>query len=178
MDSFVERMQAIVTDYIESGEPWPASTHQMASWAIQSQKWAPQRSSLVDICADQLARAMREEYITDPQGRRVRAKHAARVKRLGEQISIWDDIRTATREHMEAALKQRRKQIVGDCRQLKTDADSFNQNRSPEKPIQVVFDFTQDLAEFDALAAHSSHQDPRLGRMVWSARTTPDPVGA
>jgi hypothetical protein len=161
MDTFVEKMQAIVTDYIESGEPWPASTHQMASWAIQSQRWAPQRSSLVDICADQLARAMRDEYITDPQGRRIRAKHAARVKRHGDQITIWDDIRTATREHMEAALKQRRKQIVGDCRQLKTDADSFNENRSAENPIQVVFDFTQDLAEFDALTARSVSHPPR-----------------
>jgi hypothetical protein len=103
---------------------------------------------------------MRDEYITDPQGRRVRAKHAARVKRHGEQTTIWDDVRTATREHMEVALKQRRKQIVGDCRQLKTDADSFNQNRSPENPIQVVFDFTQDLAEFDALSAHSGPLAP------------------
>jgi hypothetical protein len=58
---------------------------------------------VVDMCADQLARAMREEYITDPQGRRVRSKHAARVKRHGQQITLWADIRNADRRHTPAA---------------------------------------------------------------------------
>ena len=39
---------------------------------------------------------------------------------------------------MEIALKQRRQQIVGNCKQLKTDMDSFNENRNPGKPIQMV----------------------------------------
>jgi hypothetical protein len=97
--------------------------------------------------AEQLSRAMREEYIVDEQGRTVRAKHAARYK----QSVLWEDIRTAPREHMEIAFQQRRQQIVGDCRQLKTDADSFNDNSNPGLPIQMVFDFTDDLAELEAM---------------------------
>jgi hypothetical protein len=93
---------------------------------------------------------MREEYIVDPQGRTVRAKHAARLIKDGEQLALWADIRTADRRHMEIAFQQRRQQIVGDCRQLKTDADSYNDNANPGKPIQMVFDFTQDLAELEA----------------------------
>ena len=38
--------------------------------------------------------------------------------------------------------QQRRHQIVGDCRQLKMDVDSYNQNRTPDQPIQMIFDFT------------------------------------
>ena len=53
---------------------------------------------------------MRDEYITDAQGRTVRAKHAAQF----EQTVLWDDIRTAPREHMEVALQGRRKMILGD----------------------------------------------------------------
>lgn len=151
MKTFSEQMQAIVAKYIEAGEPWPASTHEIAAWAIRTKKWEPQRSSMVDMCADQLARAMREDYITDPQGRRVRSKHAARVKRHGRQITLWADIRGADRHHMEIAFQQRRQQIVGDCAQLKRDVDSFNDNRSQAEPIQMVFDFTQDLAETEAL---------------------------
>jgi hypothetical protein len=94
---------------------------------------------------------MREEYITDPQGRTVRAKHAARTGREGEQGVFWADIRTPPRQHMEIAFQQRRQQIVGDCRQLKIDADSYNENSNPGSPIQLVFDFRDDLAELEAI---------------------------
>ena len=74
----------------------------------------------------------------------------ARTKdRSGEQITLWDDIRTATPKHMEIAFQQRRQQVVGDCRQLKTDVDSYNENRKPERPIQIIFDFTFDIEEID-----------------------------
>jgi hypothetical protein len=90
---------------------------------------------------------MREEYIVDVQGRRVRAKHAARV----EQAVFWADIRTAPREHMEIAFRQRRQQILGDCHQLKDDVDSYNENQGTGAPIQMVFDFTNDLLELEAV---------------------------
>ena len=90
---------------------------------------------------------MRDEYITDTQGRRVRAKHAAAITEGGEQFMLWADIRTAPHKHMAIAFQQRRHQIVGDCRQLKVDVDSYNQNRTPDQPIQMIFDFTYDLEE-------------------------------
>lgn len=43
--------------------------------------------------------------------------------------------------------------ILGDCRQLKTDLDSFNENRGESAPIQISFDFTNDLLELEALHA-------------------------
>lgn len=140
-----EQLQHIVNRYIEAGGEWPATTREIAFWAINNKLWGPQRSKIIDICAEQLAHAMREEYITDPQGRKVRAKHAARIS--GTQQVLWDDIRTASREHMQAAFQQRRQQIVGDCRQLKLDVDSYNENKNDSKPIQLILDFTLDIAE-------------------------------
>lgn len=151
MAQYTKQLQKIVDAYIEDMQPWPASTHQIAAWAVQKRVWQPQPSSVIDQCANQLAKAMREEHIVDPQGRTVRAKHVAKVDRNGEQIPLWADIRTASREHMEVAFAQRRQQIVGDCRQLKTDLDSYNENRNIENPIQMIFDFTYDVEE--AMAA-------------------------
>jgi hypothetical protein len=54
---------------------------------------------------------------------------------------------------MRIAFQQRRKQIVGDCRQLKNDVDSFNENVNPGPPIQLVLDFTQDIAELEIVDA-------------------------
>lgn len=97
---------------------------------------------------------MCEEYITDPQGRTVRAKHAARVEDAnGKQTTLWADIRTAPRKHMETAFRQRRGQILGECRQLKSDVDSYNQNALTSNPIPMSFNFTYDLAEMEAIAS-------------------------
>lgn len=150
--TYGDQMRSIANRYRESGQEWPATAKQIAAWAILRGLWQPQPSTLIDRCADELARAMREDYITDPQGRRVRAKHAARLEERGEQRTFWEDIRTASREHMEIAFQQRRQQIVGDCWQLKMDADSYNENNSREEPIQMIFNFTDDLAEMEAAA--------------------------
>ena len=147
MPTYSKELQELVRAYTESGQAWPASTHDIAKWAVNKGLWRPQPSAVIDQCANHLAKAMREEHITDPQGRLVRAKHVAKMERNGEQVALWEDIRTASRQHMEIALKQRRQQIVGECKQLKTDVDSFNENRNPGKPIQMVFDFTLDLEE-------------------------------
>lgn len=95
---------------------------------------------------------MREEYFTDPQGREVRAKHAVKIERDGEQTALWDDMRTAAREYLEIAFQQRRQHIFGECRQLKIDVESYNQNINTGPPIQMVFDFTRDLEEMEVAA--------------------------
>ncbi len=151
--TYGEHMQQIVSRYVGAGQPWPATSRQIARWAIREGLWEPQPSSLVAQCATELARAMREEYTVDPQGRAVRTKHAATVLRDGVQLTLWADIRTADREHMRIAFQQRRQQILGDCRQLKLDADSYNENvGTTQAPIQIVFDFRDDLAEDELLA--------------------------
>ncbi len=149
--TYAEQLQRIVADYRRAEQPWPATMRQVAAWALQERRWRPQHDSLVTQCAEELARALREEYIVDPQGRTVRAKHAARREVEGEQQVLWADIRTADRSHMEIAFQQRRQQIVGDCHQLKLDVDSFNENANKGRAIQMVFDFTEDLAELEAL---------------------------
>ena len=146
MSTYNEQMQKYVTEYRADGGEWPATSREMAAWIINKGLWKPQSSELISICAEQLSRAMREEYIIDPQGRKVRSKHAARI----HQTVLWDDIRIASRGHMVLSLQQRRQQIVGDCHQLKLDLDSYNENKNDGKPIQMIFDFTEDLNELEA----------------------------
>lgn len=147
--SYNDKLRDIANRYIGSGQPWPASARTIAAWAIRNGLWQPQPSDLVGQCADQLAVAMREEYILDPQGRKVRAKHAVREHGGPKNLTLWGDIRSAPRKHMLVAFQQRRQQIVGDCRQLKADVDSYNQNWAKSAPIQMVFDFRNDLEELE-----------------------------
>ncbi len=50
---------------------------------------------------------------------------------------------------MALSFQQRRVCIVADCRKLKVDVDSYNQNRNDGLPIQMVWDFTDDLEEIE-----------------------------
>lgn len=150
--SYAKKLQKIVQEYINSGQEWPASSRDIAIWAIKHKRWIAHESTMIKQCANQISQAMREEYVTDPQGRSVRAKHAMRTEKEGNQLSLWADIRTASKKHMEIAFQQRRQHIVGECRQLKTDVDSYNQNINHEEPIQMVFDFTFDVEEMEVAA--------------------------
>ena len=46
-----------------------------------------------------------------------------------------------------------RKQIVGDCRQLKLDQDYYNAAHADRPDIQLCFNFEEDLEELEAIAA-------------------------
>jgi hypothetical protein len=147
MATYNEQMQKIWRAYEESGMPVPATARDVATWAIDLGLWEPRQADIISQCADDLARALREEYRTDGFGRRYRTKHAVRITRGGVQYSLWADLDAAPREHMERAFAQRRQQIIGDCFQLRIDVDVYNDNNSDASPIQLILDFTRDVEE-------------------------------
>jgi len=149
--NYSEQMQEIWKKYELSGMPVPATKHDVAEWAINEGLWKPRPIDIVSQCADDLARALREEYRTGSNGQRVRTKHVVRTKKNGRQMHFWADIDSAPRSHMVNAFAQRRKQVVGDCYQLKTDVDYYNGVNKQAEPIQVVLDFTDDIAEIQAM---------------------------
>ena len=81
----VEHYQQVVRLYQEARRPWPATAIEIADWGLRAGHLKPKPADLVKQFASELSRAMREEYITDPQGREVRAKHARRTTIGGEQ---------------------------------------------------------------------------------------------
>lgn len=79
-----------------------------------------------------------------------RRLHPAPVEFAGQKEMVWDDIRTAPRDHMQMSFQHRRHGIVGDCRQMKIDVDSYNDAHEKEEQIEIVFNFEMDLAELEA----------------------------
>lgn len=103
------------------------------------------------VCADEIAHAMGEQYMTATNGRRVRLKHSAKVKRNGENLTLWGDIRDVTPAFMRISVGQRRNQMVGECLQLKNDVDFFNGRVPADQQIPLVLDFRQDVAELEGM---------------------------
>ena len=156
-----EQLNRIVKEYQKAGEKWPATTKEIARWAVSERIYDLTQPTLVRHCARELAQAMREEYFTDPRGRRVRAKHPATFVKNGQMEFVWDDIRTASRIHMQLAFSLRRRRIASECKQVKTDVDSYNDAHKEESPIQMPLDFTYDVEEMELEEAnHSSSSEP------------------
>jgi hypothetical protein len=110
-----------------------------------------------DILANQMAAARREEMQTDELGRRYRVNHAVKISRNGVQYTFWATMGFAPHDHMEKAFAQRREQIVGDNLQLKIDVDVYNDLNQGKRPaIQMVLDYTDDVAEKQALMASAT----------------------
>lgn len=142
-------MRELLDDYLAEHDNAPVDPTDVFLWARRNHRWEPASRSMAKQFKDELQCAAREDRYTDPQGRSVRRKHAVVVKEGETQHSLWADIETAPPEHMKLSLQQRRRGCLGDVVQLKTDMDSYNENNNPGPPIQMSFDFDQDLREME-----------------------------
>jgi len=140
---YVERYKA------ETGKDGLLDPHEVAAWALHNGLHKPNQKTMIDAIAADISQVWREEYRTDQRGRRYRAKHAATHKMGNRTQSLWADLDDpfAPHEHFVRSFAQRRQQIVGDCLQLKTDVDVYNDKRDPVVPVQVPLDFSPDVAE-------------------------------
>lgn len=148
-----EELQQIRRDYQRETGKTCITPQEMAEWAIDRSryKWIPSRSDTISKCVAELSHAMNQETFVDEQGRTVRLMRAVSEKRGQKTMAFWESMLTAPREHIALSFQQRRIGIVADCRKLKVDVDSYNQNRNNGQPIQMVFDFTDDLAEMECM---------------------------
>jgi hypothetical protein len=159
MAKFSEQMQAIFDRYTVEVDSSPVSLDNVASWAIERGLYRPAPRDVVKLCREALAESLRQEKRTDSKGRRYRAKHSVRTNVGGLQLSLWADIDNAPRSFMEKSFGQRRKAIADDCFQVKQDVDHFNDENADEAPIQIVLDFTDDVAEMEAAGQQDRDDD-------------------
>lgn len=141
-----KKLQKIVHDYMHECDSDSVDLEKVAEWAIQTGRWKRQPPTLVKMCKRELARAIRNEYYDDPQGREVRVMHPVR----GEQMVFWVNIQTARPEHMRISLQNRRYAILYDCRQHRIDFRSYNDNNLYGAKLPPAdYNFNLDLEELD-----------------------------
>jgi hypothetical protein len=150
MTAYANQIKAYVEQYqSEVGADGLLDPHAVAAWAYKKGLVKPNLRTVIDAIASDISQVFREEYRTDQNGQRYRAKHAVRTKQGNKTMSLWADMddERAPRSHFVRSFAQRRQQIVGDCFQLKTDVDVYNGKSAEQEPIQVVLDFTYDVEE-------------------------------
>ncbi|CUI01116.1 hypothetical protein [Leisingera aquaemixtae] len=100
----------------------------------------------LDILAQELARAARDEIKHDKDtGRPYRVNHAVPQKQGQQTVFVWVDIDEAPRNVMVKSLNLRREQMIGDGLQLTYDADHWNALHPKENQIQLEMDLSFDI---------------------------------
>lgn len=147
MARYKEQLQRVWHEYEAENGSVPATAREAVAWGVsKGMITVPEVDPLARLAED-MSTALREEYATDRHGRRYRVNHAVRVTKGGVQYTFWAIMKDAPREHMQKAFIQRREQIVGDCTQLSTDVDAYNGFNADQPPIQMLFDFRDDIEE-------------------------------
>ena len=159
MANYNEQMQAIFERYTNEMGTEPVSLDFVAEWAVAHDLFFPSPRSVLKLCREALAESLRQEKRVDSAGRIYRAKHSTRSSVGGVQLTLWADIDSAPRSFMEQSFAQRRRGIAADCFQVKQDVDHFNADRSAEYPIQMILDFTDDVAEMEAARSFRDEVD-------------------
>jgi len=147
MAKYHEQLQRIWHAYEKEHGYVPATAREAVKWGVSQALMELPQIDPYDRLAEDMAKALREEYATDSKGRRYRKNHAVRVKKAGVQLTMWAIMENAPPEYMRKAFIQRREQIVGDCVQLATDVEVYNEINQDQPPIQLLFDFRDDIEE-------------------------------
>jgi hypothetical protein len=147
MATYNEQLQRVWHEYEKELGYIPASLRDALKWGVAQGMIETPIPDPYDKLVEDMSRALREEYATDRLGRRYRVNHAVRVTKGGIQLTMWAIIGNAPRAHMQKAFIQRREQIVGDCVQLSTDVEVYNDINKEQPPIPMLFDFRDDIAE-------------------------------
>ena len=147
MASYNEQLQNVWHEYEKEKGFIPATSKNAVRWGVERGMIQMPEIDPFDELAKDMSRALREEYGTDRFGRRYRKNHAVRVSKGGVQHTMWAIMGSAPLEHMRKAFVQRREQVVGDCVQLATDVEVYNDMNPEQENIQIPFDFTDDVAE-------------------------------
>ena len=160
--SYNKNIQALVEEYRRHVKDGPLISREIAAWMLQEGKCAPTIEEALDILTRHVSYAMRTQFTIDPDGRRVRRKHAVRYLEampdgMPTQTTFWYDKDIAPPQFMLESFQQRRGGAADICWQLKQDLDSYNKFHNKGTPLQISFDFRDDMEERELSA-----RDPGL----------------
>lgn len=148
MSTYKESMFRIWEQYQQEVSPEPTDLRDVGAWARAKRLWAPRPIDVDASFARDMADVLREQVRTDKAGRKYRAFIPAKDKgKDGLPLFKWADIDVAPRTHVEKGVQGERRSIAADCFALAMKLDHYNAAHPDEEPLQVPFNFEEDIEE-------------------------------
>src|SRR5271154_4923893 len=89
MATYNSQLQRAWHEYEKVNGAAPATTREAVQWAVnQGMIQLPETDPFAKLAED-MAKALREEYAVDARGRRYRVNHAVRITKAGVQYTFW-----------------------------------------------------------------------------------------
>jgi hypothetical protein len=132
--------------------PLPIDPGRVALWAYDNGLWRPRDTDPREVLRRKLCRALRYQYITDPQGREVNANfHTTEEVDTADgpkRMSKWYPIFKSPPEIARQALALERRQVLSTAIQMKLNFDSYNDNNEFGAVLEPLdMDLNKDLEE-------------------------------
>lgn len=148
MSGYKENMLRIWKQYHEEVSADSTDLRDVGAWARSKSLWAPRPIDVDTSFAREMADVLREQVRTDKDGRQYRAFIPAKTRgKDGLPLFKWADIDVAPRSHVEKGIQGERRSIANDCFALAMKVDHYNAMHPKEEPLQVVFNFEEDIEE-------------------------------
>jgi hypothetical protein len=126
----------------------PTDLRDVGAWARSKGLWSPRPIDVDTSFARDMADVLRKQVRTDRDGRKYRAFIPAKAKsKDGLPLFKWADIDVAPRSHVEKGIQGERRQIANDCFALAMKVDHYNATHPGEEPLQIPFNFEEDIDE-------------------------------
>ncbi len=138
-----QRLQRMMRLYKEETGERELDMHKVASFC-ESKGWPlPRPSSPLDLLAQKLSAAAREEIRYDKSTKKPYRVHHPYTN--DQQLTLWIDIDEAPRKPMVKSVNKRREQMVSDGVQLTFDVQHWNRINPKEEPIPADMDLTDEV---------------------------------
>jgi hypothetical protein len=111
-----------------------------AAWAVHTKRYQRLPPTMEQMCKQDMRRALQQSHYIDPQGNKVKTKHAVKLEVKGEQLRLYIDIRDAKPEIMQKSFNQNWERIGNDVKRHSIDKQSYD-NNNPYSATLDTFDY-------------------------------------
>jgi hypothetical protein len=136
---FKVQMLDIMEDWAISRGADAIDVDEASDWALENGRYERAPISAKQQCMQDMRRALQQASFLDPQGNKVRAKHAVRNWK-GQQTTLYPDVRTGKPAMMKEAFRQSWDGIANDVKRHSIEKQSYDLN-NPYGTILPMFNY-------------------------------------
>lgn len=117
-------------------------------WAIETKRYQRKPISLKQQFKAELRKALSQQTHTDPQGRKIRTNKPVKIDWLGEQLTLWVDVRKAQPNIALKAFERDYEAIKNDVKRQSVEMQSYDDNNRFGATLPLFdYDFNQISAD-------------------------------
>ncbi len=136
---FITSLNDIMLEWADKQGVTEIDLEKAAEYAIQTKQYQRQPKSIKKQCMEDMARALSQQHHLDPQGRKIRTRKPFKMDYIGEQLTLWVDVRYAKPPIAQKVYEQDHAAIGNDVKRHSIETQSYNDNNP----------FGAKLSEFD-----------------------------